>query len=266
MFHRRFLPQGRDRWSVCVLIWIEWRRPALIISRVGSAATTHLIILLARSPRPSKLAGRSSKVGVRDLRHRSSPSFVGWSRLQLAWSPWWRSRRFGWELPLLWRRCLSLYRRILYLITPSSLCSRFAFCCCQVRSPVCQAVQLIHAEARQDGIISLCVLVVDLHHTTNEELLLLCSARLPVVGFCDGDHKSLVPSPLLLLLLVLVPGLHMYKVLHSRQILHGPCLSYREGAVGILSRLVQLDSARVPHGDHDHTALFVRRRRGGRRR
>lgn len=128
-----------------------------------------------------------------------------------------------------------------------------------MRPAICQAVQLACAEARQDGEVALCVLVVDLDHTTNEELFLFGSASLPVVWLRDGDHEALLAGPLLLLLFVLGPRLQVDKVLDCGEILHGPCLADREGAVGILTSLVQLHSARVSHRNHDDATLLARR-------
>lgn len=135
-----------------------------------------------------------------------------------------------------------------------------------MRPSVGQAVQLGRAEASQNGKVALCVFVVDLDHAANEELLLFGSAGLPVVGLCDCDEKALVSSPQLLLLLVLVLGLHVHVVLDGRQVFHGPRLANGEGAIGVLSGLVQLDSARVADRDHDDAPLLVRGRGGGRRR
>jgi hypothetical protein len=150
-------------------------------------------------------------------------------------------------LTLLWRRRLSLDGWILNVIAVSCLGGSFTFGRGQVRSSVGQAVQFGRSKSSQDGEVALCVFVVDLHHTADEELLLFGSASLPVVWFGDGDHESLVSGPLFSLLFILGLGVHMHKVLDGGQILHGPGLSNGEGAIGVLSRLVQLDPARVPH-------------------
>lgn len=167
---------------------------------------------------------------------------------------------------MLWRRRLSLDSWVLDIIAVCCLGGSLAFGGGQVGSSVGQAVQFGRSKSSQDGELALCVFVVDLHHTTDKKLLLFGSASLPVVWLADGDHESLVPGPLLLLLILCGLGLHMHKVLNRRQILHGPSLSNGEGAIGVLSRLVQLDPARVPHRDHDDAAFLVRRDRGGRRR
>lgn len=246
------------------MILAERRGSARVISSVWSTATA--IILLPRSSRPSILARRSSEIWIRILWGESSSPLVGRTGRQLAWSPRRGSWRLGREWSLFWRRCLSLYRRVLNLFTASRLCASLAFGCRQLRPAICQAVHLAFAEAGQDGKVALCVLVVDLHHTTDEELLLFGSTSLPIIRLRDGDHEALLAGPLLLLLFVLGLRLQVCEVLDGCEILHGPRLANREGAIGVLASLVQLHSARVSHRDHDDAPLLVRRRGGGRGR
>jgi hypothetical protein len=64
-----------------------------------------------------------------------------------------------------------------------------------MRLSVGQTVELSHIESGQDGEVSFGVLVVDLNHTPNKELLLFGSARFPIVRLADGHGEALLPSP-----------------------------------------------------------------------
>lgn len=133
-------------------------------------------------------------------------------------------------------------------------------------SSICQAVQFGCAEAGQDGEVALCVFVVDLHHTADEELLLFGCTSLPVVWLGDCHHEAFFASPLSLLVFFLALWLQVHEVVDGGEVLHGPCFANREGAIGVLSRLVQLDAPGVAHRDHDDATLLVGGGRGGRRR
>lgn len=91
-----------------------------------------------------------------------------------------------------------------------------------MRLSVGQGVEFAGAKATQDGKFALGVLVVDLNHAPDEELLLLRSPSFPIVRLCDGDAESLVARPFLLLRLFLVLWAEMHVVLDRRQILHRP--------------------------------------------
>lgn len=88
--------------------------------------------------------------------------------------------------------------------------------------PVGQAGELGGAEAGQDGEVAFCILVVDLDHAANEELLLLGGASLPIVGLQDGDGKALVAGPLAVLGVLLGAGHAVDVVVDGRELLHGP--------------------------------------------
>jgi hypothetical protein len=81
-----------------------------------------------------------------------------------------------------------------------------------MRSAVGQGIQLGRAEAGQDREVALCVLVVDLDHAADEELLLLCGASLPVVGLGDCDEEALVAGPQLALLFLRGAGVQVGEV------------------------------------------------------
>lgn len=134
-----------------------------------------------------------------------------------------------------------------------------------MRLSVGQSVEFAGAKATQDRKFALSVLVVDLNHAPDEELLLFRSPSLPIVRLRDSHGKSLVACPFLLLRLFLVLWAEMHVVLDGRKILHRPRLADREGAICILSCLVQLDSTSVADGDHDNAGLLVRRGGSGRR-
>jgi hypothetical protein len=82
-----------------------------------------------------------------------------------------------------------------------------------VRLPVGQTAQLGGTEASQDGKVALGVLVVDLDHAADEELLLFCSPGLPVVRLADGHGESLLASPILPLGLLFVLWAQVHVVL-----------------------------------------------------
>jgi hypothetical protein len=127
-----------------------------------------------------------------------------------------------------------------------------------VRLPVGQSIQLGCAEASQDGKFSLGVLVVYLHHAADEELLLFSRTSLPVVGLGYGHGEALVTCPELPLRLLVILGIQVYVVLDSRQVFHGPRLADREGAICVLSSLVELDPAGVSDRYHDNASFLVR--------
>jgi hypothetical protein len=91
-----------------------------------------------------------------------------------------------------------------------------------MRLSVGQGVEFAGAKATQDGKFALGVLVVDLNHASNEELLLFRSPSFPIVRLCDGHGESLVACPFLLLGLFLVLWAEVHVVLDRREILHGP--------------------------------------------
>jgi hypothetical protein len=64
-----------------------------------------------------------------------------------------------------------------------------------MRLSIGQTVQLAHVESGQDGEVSFSVLVVDLNHTSNKELLLFRSASFPIVRFADGHSEALFSCP-----------------------------------------------------------------------
>jgi hypothetical protein len=116
-----------------------------------------------------------------------------------------------------------------------------------MRLSVGQTVQLGHIESGQDGEVSFSVLVVDLNHTSNKELLLFGGTSFPIVRLTNGDGKALLPSPLLALRLFFSSGVEMCVVLHGREFLHRPRLANRKGAIGILPSLVELHPACISH-------------------
>ena len=91
-----------------------------------------------------------------------------------------------------------------------------------MRLSVGQTVQLGHVESGQDGEVSFRVLVVDLNHASDKELLLLGRASFPIVGLADGHGEALFSSPQLALSLLFVGRDKMRVVLDGGEILHGP--------------------------------------------
>jgi len=126
-----------------------------------------------------------------------------------------------------------------------------------MRLPVGQAGQLGGAEAIQKGKVALCILVVNLDHAANEELLLLSCPGLPVVGLQDGDGEALFAGPLAVLSLKLGAGHGVDVVIDGGEVFHGPRLANGESAIGIFTGLVQLDSARAAHRDDDDACLLA---------
>jgi hypothetical protein len=120
-----------------------------------------------------------------------------------------------------------------------------------------QAVKLAHAEASQGWEVTLGVLIVNLDHAADKELLLFCRAGLPVVRLGNGHGEALLSRPLFLLRLVLILGVQMDIVFDGRELFHGPRFANGEGAVGVFSRLVQLDPPSVPNTNHDDARLLV---------
>lgn len=120
-----------------------------------------------------------------------------------------------------------------------------------------KAVEFGNTESCQNGKVTLSILIVDLDHASYEKLLLFCGPSFPVVWLGDGHGETFVSSPLLALRLFLVGRVEVDVVLNRRQLFHGPRLSNRKGAVGVLPSFVQLDSACVAHGYHDDSRLLV---------
>lgn len=85
-----------------------------------------------------------------------------------------------------------------------------------------QAIEFGWTETRQDRKVAFGVFMVDLHHTTDEELFFFCRACFPIVGLQDGHGEAPVASPLLTLRLFLILGRTVYVVLDGRELLHWP--------------------------------------------
>lgn len=107
-----------------------------------------------------------------------------------------------------------------------------------MRLTVGQTIQLAGTETSQGGIAPLGVLVVNLDHAANEELLLFGCSSFPVVWLTDGHGKALVSRPLFPLSLLFILGVQMHVVLDCGQVLHGPRLADGEGTICILPSLV----------------------------
>jgi hypothetical protein len=107
-----------------------------------------------------------------------------------------------------------------------------------MRLSIGQSIHLGDTEACQDGKVTLSVLVVNLDHAADEELLLFSTASLPVVRFADGHGKTFLTSPLLSLRLLVVQRIQMYVVFHRGKFLHWPRFSDGKCAICVLSRLV----------------------------
>lgn len=106
--------------------------------------------------------------------------------------------------------------------------------------------------------LALGILAVDLHSAGDEELLLLCRARLPVIWLRDGDCKSHAARPLPVLRLSFALRREWaVERLDRRQLLHVPSLTYAEAPIIVLARLVHSHPSRRPHGDDDQAGLLV---------
>jgi len=125
-------------------------------------------------------------------------------------------------------------------------------------------------EAAELGDLALGILAIDLHGTSNEELLLLGGAGLPVVGFSDGNNKACTAGPAAMLSFLFRLGrVGTGEGLDGGELLHVPGLADAEAAVVVLSCLVHAHAPRRSYRDNDQARLLVRlgalgrRRRGG---
>lgn len=90
------------------------------------------------------------------------------------------------------------------------------------------------------------VFPVYLNEASNEKLLLLIGARLPVIGFADVDDEANVASPFSLL------GVYIWgsERFDTGEVVQIPGLANRKGAIRILLGFVDTDASGLAHSDN----------------
>lgn len=120
--------------------------------------------------------------------------------------------------------------------------------------------ELLRVETAELRQFSCRVFLVDFDQAVDEEIFLLCRARLPVIRLLDCDYEANISSTFFGLLILLTAGDSNIVRLNGGQVVENPGLANREGAVVVFSSLMHPYTTRLPHSNDNNARLLIRLR------